>query len=442
MKKQYVLQLLVLFFFTTACSEGSLAMGKFKAPSENTDSGSNGSSGSTGGQPTTPVTPPTPPTTPPPTVPTTPPPTAPTNPPPTVPTNPPTTPPTSGDRGPASEQFARPSNFNVISEVAYPIGVRVDQRYKSYRELLVTRDASVGHKVDSCDPELDRNDRFADRIAYMVDKKMQLSTAQVGYVASYFNLPKDQSTYAKNSLISHPLCTVTTSTLETTFGGKNIPSAATITKINTFVNLMNGYRNQALQGNSNGYVNATKLWSKFFMCLSYAESLSTADTSKSNSVASKYAPSGYRKPAGVKFYEDPYQDEASRLNIGLFQFTPTAGGNVQACIREWNQAYPKCTVSQTASQAELIRVFGSSVQTFNAFCGVSKVTGTFGVQINTTGTKNTHPNNLKSNGTLKARADRCVSPHFVSGRAYNHFGPLQNTSGTTLDALMTCTLAE
>lgn len=429
----------MLFLLTTACSQGTFALGKFKAPPADSGSGSNGSSGSTGSGNTTNPSTPTAPTNP--TVPATPTnPTTPTTPTtPTVPTTPVT--PTEPDRTPASDGTIRPANFDVFSEVAYPVGIAVDQRYKSYRELLVTRDGG-SHRVDTCDIKLDNNDRFADRIAYAVDLKMQPSTAQLGYVYSYFNLPKDTSKYIKNSLVSQPLCNVTTASLETTFGGKNIPTSATIAKINTFVNTMNGFRKLALQGNRDGYVKASKLWSKFFMCLSYAESLTTADTAKSNSVAVKYAPSDYRKPAAVKFYEDPYQDEASRLNIGLFQFTPTASGNVQSCIREWNQTYPSCVVSQSASQAEMIRVLGSSMQTFNAFCGVSKVTGTFAVQINSTSSKNTHPANVLANGTLKAGADRCVTPHFVSGKAYNHFGPLQNTSGTTLDSLMTCVLAE
>lgn len=334
-----------------------------------------------------------------------------------------------------------PEDFNVFDEVAYPVGGVVDDNYKNYRELLPVRNAQESHSTDNCDISVEGKDRFADRIAYAVELKMQPSKAQLGYVASYFNLNKDVNTYLPNSLISHPLCNVTSSTLNTTLAGKNIPSAATIKKINTFADRMNSYRREALAGNREGYVKASKLWSKFMMCLSYMESLTTADTQKAKNVAAKYAPSGYRRPAGVNFYEDPYQPAESRLNIGLFQFTPDAGGNIQACIREWNQLYPKCGIKTNASQSELIRVLGSSLQTFNAFCAAAKVTGSFAVQVNASSSKNTHPYNVNSSGSLKAPAERCVSPHMSVGRSYNHFGPFQNTSGYTLDTIVSCTLA-
>nr|BFD65712.1 hypothetical protein HAGR004_07340 [Bdellovibrio sp. HAGR004] len=371
-----------------------------------------------------------------------------TKPPATTPTTPPTTPapgpapaPAPGREPAAIADSITPENFDVFTEVSYPVGGVVDNNYKNYRELLPVRNAQEGHATDSADPQLDGKDRFADRIAYAVELKMQPSKAQLGYVASYFNLNKDVNTYLPNSLISHPLCNVTSATLNTTLSGKNIPSAATIKKINTFADLMNGYRREALSGNREGYVKASKLWSKFMMCLSYMESLTTADTQKAKNVAAKYAPAGYRRPAGVNFYEDPYQPAESRLNIGLFQFTPDAGGNIQACIREWNQLYPRNAIKTNASQAELIRILGSSLQTFNAFCAAAKVTGSFAVQVNATSSKNTHPYNVKSNSTLKAPAERCVSPHMAVGRSYNHFGPFQNTSGYTLDTIVSCSLA-
>lgn len=334
-----------------------------------------------------------------------------------------------------------PEGFDTFREVSYPVGEVVDTIYKNNRELLPVRDAQQSYRTDNCDPQLEKNDRFADRIAYAVELKMQPSRAQLGYVASYFGLSKDVNSYLPNSLISHPLCNVTSSTLNTTLGGKNIPSAATIKKANEFANKMNTYRREALAGDRQGYVKSSKLWSKFMMCLSYMESLTTADSSKSQSVGQKYAPSGYRRPAGVNFYEDPNQPAVSRLNIGLFQFTPDAGGNVQACIREWNVLYPKCGIAPNASQSELIKVLGSSLQTFNAFCAAAKVTGMFSVQVNAMKSYNTHPYNVKADGSLKAPAERCVSPHVSVGRSYNHFAPFQNGSGFTLDNILSCTLA-
>lgn len=340
----------------------------------------------------------------------------------------------------STAQSLTPENFDVFSEVAYPVGHGVDSYYRSYRELLPVRNAQESYRSDSCDVNLQGRGRFADRIGYAVELKMQASRAQLGYVASYFALNKDVNTYLPNSLISHPLCKVTQATLNTTLNGKNIPSAAVIEKANLFADRMNQYRREALAGSREGYVKSSRLWSKFMMCLSYTESLTTADSNKSKSTGEKYAPSGYRRPAGVKFYEDPLQPEASRLNIGLFQFTPDSGGNVQACIREWNQLYPSCTISTSAGQGELIKVLGSSLQTFNAFCAAAKVTGMFSVQVNTSKAYNTHPYNVKTDGSLKAPAERCVSPHISVGRSYNHFAPFQNSLGHTLDTILTCTL--
>lgn len=356
-----------------------------------------------------------------------------------VPTPKPTPAPTPGREPAAVTSPLTPAGFNVFTEVAYPVGSVVDTTYKSYRELLETRNAQAGHRVDSCDPHTDGRDRFAERVAFAVELKSQPSTAQLGYVASYFGLKSDINTYVKNSLLSHPLCTVSADTLKTTLG-KNIPSAATIAKLNTFANRMNEYRREALSGNRQGYVKASKLWSKYMMCLSYMESLTTANTTKSKAVAEEVGPSGYRRPAGVKFYQDMNQPEVSRLNIGLFQFTPDSGGNIQACIREWNVLYPHCSVSRTASKDELIRILGSSLQTFNAFCAAAKVTGMFSVQVNTSKAYNTHPANVKSDGALKASAERCVSPHMSVGRSYNHFGPFQNSTGANLESLISCTL--
>lgn len=333
-----------------------------------------------------------------------------------------------------------PIGFDVFNEVAYPVGGVVDSSYKNYRELIPVRDESLSHYTDLCDSTLDRKDRFADRIAYSVEIKMQPARAQLGYVASYFGLKSDVSTYLPNSLISHPLCNVTSTSLNSTLNGKNIPSAATIKKANAFVDRMNQYRREALSGQRDGYVKASKLWSKMMMCVSYMESLTTADTAKSKSVAQKYAPAGYRRPAGVLFYEDPNQNPESRLNIGLFQFTPSAGGNVQSCIREWNQLYPRCGIPTNSNSAEMIKILGSSLQTFNSFCAVAKVTGMFAVQVNTTKWAHTHPANLKADGSLKVPGERCVTPHFGS-KSYNHFGPFQNSAGFTLDQILTCVMS-
>lgn len=85
----------------------------------------------------------------------------------------------------------------------------------------------------------------------------------------------------------------------------------------------------------------------------------------------------------------------------------------------------------------MIRILGSAKQTFNAFCGVNKILQTFSVQVNTTKTWATHPNNFH-NGKLINGKDRCITPFIYSGRAYNHFGPLQNSTGSNLETLFNC----
>ncbi|WP_413575868.1 hypothetical protein ACLVWU_15910 [Bdellovibrio sp. HCB290] len=341
---------------------------------------------------------------------------------------------------PATSGSVLPADFDIFTEVAGPVGKLVDSFYTSYRELIPERDQTLSYKSDNVDVNLDSRYRFADRIAYAVELKMYPSKAGLGYVGSSYGMSTNENSYLETSLISHPLCTVSSSSLTKTLASGKVPSAAVITKLNTFANKMNEYRRGAMNGDRESAVKATKLWSKLMMCMSYTESLTSADTNTSANVASKNAPSGYRRPAGVLFYEDPYQDEASKLNIGLFQFTPTASGNVQACIREWNKLYPNNQISKSATKAEMIRVLGSAMQTFNAFCGVAKITGMFAVQVNTSKSASSHPSNVQSNGSLKLPTDRCVSPHFAAGKSYNHFGPLQNSTGSNLNEVMSCTL--
>lgn len=81
----------------------------------------------------------------------------------------------------------------------------------------------------------------------------------------------------------------------------------------------------------------------------------------------------------------------------------------------------------------MIKVLGSSYQSFNAFCGIHKVVQTFAIQVNTSSSSSTHP----SNGG-KTAANRCVTPHFYAGKAYNHFGPLQNSTGENMNSLYSC----
>jgi len=313
------------------------------------------------------------------------------------------------------------------------IGDHVDQFYGSYKALNKDRGpASV--QVDSCQPNLDESLNFSNRISFYVQEMLGTTPPRLEGIASIYKLPSSSSSYKAVGLMTHNLCRVTSSSLSKTI--KKGTDLITIERANAFATKHNNLRTKALTGD---YVAKTELvshWTKFFSCLAYKESLTTADTSKSYSVANKYGPSGYSKPKGVKFYEDPYQNEASKLNIGLFQFTPTASGNINPCLKAWSQMYPSCPINSRASRDTLVPIVGSSLQSFNAFCGVHKLVQTFTVQSHTSNSKYTHPDN--KSGSLRSADKRCVTPHFYSGWAYNHFGPLMNSTGSNLKTLMEC----
>lgn len=325
------------------------------------------------------------------------------------------------------------SGTDVFEEVSNYFGRWVDDS-QSGSELLEIRDNSVETVVDSCHDDFENQDRFSDTVAFFIREQSAPRKVTIQGIASYYATSKDLDTHTEVGLFSHPLCQVTSSSLKKTV--KKVSDSATIAKANQFAKLHNQYRTGYLNGDSQEKIKLERHWGAFFGCLAYTESLSTADSSSSKSVASSVAPSGYRKPAGVKFYNDPYQPASSRLNIGLFQFTPKYSGNINPCIKQWNKDYPSCSTKST-SQGSLIKLLGSSHQRFNAFCGINKLLQTFSIQTNTKSTKHTHPDNRLSSG-LKSGVNRCVTPHFYAGWAYNHFGPLQNSTGSNMKKLFQC----
>lgn len=328
--------------------------------------------------------------------------------------------------------------YDVFKDVAEVVGPSVDKEISSSKELMTRRDLSVIGVADRCDTHLLNRDTFADRIAFYAGAHFQPRKARLESIGSLFDMPTDQNKILATSLVSHAMCTVSSETLAQTLGDKKVPQKKTIEKINEFVNEFNRSREKFLAGDLEGQLEMHRQWSRVFMCLAYNESLTTADRPQSDTLAQKYAPSDYRRPAGVLFYEFKNSSSVTSLNLGLFQFTPDSKGNIHPCVRQWNDIYPQCSLSNSATQAEAIRMFGSSLQTLNSFCGTGKATETFSVQVNTSNAKRTHPSNLLPSGQLKAPQDRCVSIHFSAGQAYNHFGSFQNSSGKNLDDLMDC----
>ncbi len=324
--------------------------------------------------------------------------------------------------------------LNISSE----IGPKVDAFRKDDELAGKAREKINIDSIDKCFNDDEAHSYFSDQISYYASEMLNDVPAKVGFIGSSYGASSDDNNYFPTSLIRHPLCESTSKTLSSTM--KKVPNQNTIDKLNRFSGVINTLRMEVLNGDPSAKKELLGNWTKFFSCLAYSESLGSSDSSTSKNVATKNAPAGYRKPAGVEFYEDKAQPTVSRLNIGMFQFTPNSGGNIQPCIRAWNQMNTKkstCQINQKASPSELIKILGSSLQSFNAFCGVHKLIQTFAIQVNTTKISATHPAN-RVNGKLKAHELRCVTPYFYSGWAYNHFGPFQNSTGSNLNELFSC----
>lgn len=147
-------------------------------------------------------------------------------------------------------------------------------------------------------------------------------------------------------------------------------------------------------------------YSRLMMCLSYSESLGDPDTSRSYTIASR---EGVTKADGVKYYFDSLQTNPdSQINIGLFQFSPIASGNIFPCLSEFG--------AESRTRKGLVETLGKYDQLWNARCGVHKILTLFYVQKNTT------------HSSRKA-GPNCSALHTFAGTGYNHFGPLQRQDG-------------
>jgi hypothetical protein len=319
------------------------------------------------------------------------------------------------------------------------IGTNVDLLHHQ-TELLKIRTTLNADQIDQCNPETLNYDQFSNQISFNVATMFEDIPSMIGVIGDSYGVSNQDQKLLPTSLIHHPLCEVDAKTLSTTLGSARVPAKAVIDKLNRFAKISNALRLESINGNSNAKRELLDHWNRLFTCLAYTESLGSADSTSSQKVAIKYAPKNYRKPAGVEFYEDAAQSAESRLNIGLFQFTPSWQNNIQPCMRAWNAVHPitsQCQIPLRAAQSDLIPIVGSSYQSFNAFCGVHKLVETFSIQVNTTKASATHPSNIVQ-GKLKLAESRCVSPHFLAGRAYNHFGPLQNSTRKNMDELYSC----
>jgi hypothetical protein len=188
-----------------------------------------------------------------------------------------------------------------------------------------------------------------------------------------------------------------------------------------------------------------KLYFALFASIAVHESLGDADNSQQQTLtktfSSQYNLSAkYVRPKGVKLYYDKAQtNEASRYNVGLYQFTPKLGGNIDACYVAWNKVmgskHPKCKINLHGSDSKSFEHVAASDQIFNAFCGVNKYMQSLGIQINSKAFKHpsassmqlTHKDNMVKN-KLKASKDRCITPFSHTSNSYMHFGVLGFTT--------------
>jgi hypothetical protein len=308
-------------------------------------------------------------------------------------------------------------------------------------------------KIDACEKDEKGNSpkSFAASIERAVSDHLEIETkdaegkslslVMMGNIGAEFKLP---SPGVPVSLASHPMCAVTGTSLDATLRNDSSPEAVYFA--DSFAQKYNHIRAQMRAGEPHSRRAMEKLWGRFFGCLAYQESLTTADTKGSISIAGKFGVEV--KPSGVKFYFDPWQSEPlSQFNVGLFQFSANVSGNLYPCVQSWNARMKDAACKVTSKdpvrnaakqlliQKDLIPLLASPRQAFSTYCGANKIAQTFFLQVNTSSAKRTHSRNLV-NDKLVAPAERCVSLHIKD--AYAHFGPLINTTGDNLVELMRC----
>jgi hypothetical protein len=165
---------------------------------------------------------------------------------------------------------------------------------------------------------------------------------------------------------------------------------------------------------------------KIFSCLALEESLGDPDTTESQKIYTEVT-GEKSKPSGVKFYRDRLQPKESELNIGLFQFTPNINGNIHSCVMSWNKIFKTNQSCQIKNNKDVIDALSTNAQNFNVYCGLHKILETASIQLKSNNANaHFHP------------GEECVSLHMRAGLAYNHFGPLQNSTGRNLASIAKC----
>ncbi|MBC7540980.1 MAG: hypothetical protein H7281_19315, partial [Bacteriovorax sp.] len=254
--------------------------------------------------------------------------------------------------------------MNATLKIAFLISTLFIQcpLYASELDSLRTQNT-----FDSCVPDdvkIGFENTFEKRIelwvSYYLSHEVDL---EMGDINPYYNI-KDG--LERISLSDIKFCEVDNVSLERSL--KNVPDAKTIDLLNTifFDQMNNGDKQQTAQ--------------KIFTCLAMEESLGDPDTASSKKVYREVTGKN-DKPSGVKFYIDPLQKKESELNIGLYQFTPNASGNINPCLKAWNKMFSNKQNCQVKNKSDVLEALGSPGQNLNAFCGIHKIIETASIQM-------------------------------------------------------------
>jgi hypothetical protein len=360
------------------------------------------------------------------------------------------------------EQLDTINSIDVLLEGPVPHYCLPQHKDKPNVKTEFNKKRTVSSFIESCLKPLNiaRPKTFEDAIKFAIDENTKpMKNSMSKYISGLYGV----STWHQDvGLFSHPMCEKEDVKL---FAGKTTKKKNRLKTISTYLlkipKIYNLKRKKYLKAVKDKrpkkeqevlLIDLKNFYLSLMAIIAENESISTADLKgskdRAKSISEYYGIKDYTKPSGVKFYYDKYQDnEDSKRNIGLYQFSSDPKGNIASCIKAWNDTLGKregkCKIS-LPSKKETFKYLAATDQVFNAFCGVNKIVQSFSIQVNTkvfetTSRRRTHNENKKDN-VLKASKDRCISIFSDSPNTYNHFGTLgfttDNNTKTIIKSLL------
>ena len=141
------------------------------------------------------------------------------------------------------------------------VGPSVDQFQKQFA-LSEVRTKINPDNADKCFNDEKSHDIFSEQISYYSALMIKGAPAMIGVIGSYYGTSENDNNYFPTSLIRHPLCAVTKSTLGKTL--KNIPTQSTIDKLNNYSLKVNLLRKQVIAGDMKAKAELLSVWSRVF----------------------------------------------------------------------------------------------------------------------------------------------------------------------------------